>query len=1105
MAAVGQVLTAPEPGWVRYDNTHPSLMYTGTWNSPAAPYSYQGTSTWSNTAGSKVTFSFTGPRIRIIADYSAGADPSAKITIDGVLSNFSLSTTGSQITQALVFEKTGLSDGEHIVTIERNTATVSLDAIDVDENGRVYTITGRSLTAAEAGWLRVDSAAAKIRYSEGWYIYTETGHYGGSLYATLADTGGKAKCTFKFYGTKLRILANCFTSRHTNNKVNIDGKEYTYSEYRTASVRQALVFEITDLAEGPHEVTITAGTDKSGMTLDAFDFDSTGYLIGAVGDAMTAPEPGWKRYDDTDAAFRYTGFLKTASSYDTSAYGGSTYSAYKGQNSTVNFKFLGRQLRLIITTAASYTSNIQVTIDGAVHGIMSATLGSAVATQRLGYEAVDLPFGAHDVEVKVLSSHPNADTYDYRFDAVDIDAAGRMLHPQEVVSLQDLAPGKLIRAHYRAASGQQGSITRIGEETAALLNTGTILSPMGDFYFVMVEEKNGAKKLIADRPLQTTIASDTLNTAGYHHTGVPIGSTVYVDAANGVDTNPGTADRPIKTLARALVAAPYSGIVKLAKGTYSASTLHDLTTTKGLTYVGENQDTTIELQSSPQNSGQPIASAAYFRNLVIQPSATFSGDTRFIWYNTSSAVNYFALRFENVLFKPSPGGQYPSTTLFAWTNSGAAFPNVLLKNCTSLSKTPIDGASTRSIDCVYAGAAAHSTTPTTWSNCLVNAAIDTEFHVVDEEKRGVGVFTGKYAWGSYRFRESATELQAALMSGGISATDKDNDWDRFVVSSSLNGTITPGDATFWNITALHNLTRTTLVNGTADRVARGYNGVTVFTSMVTANGNLTTGYSSTAFRPMLIVSDLSRLLVLFRDGDAMKALVDGVWQIVGTYPATPEMFLTYGMETPVNISLQQLRLLGGAKVYAYVESEAAKTMTVQGILNPVLIRAKGDLRLDGVEQIDALTLTASATGNAQAKMIVSKDKGLTWEAYRGGNWMAVNADDLSDVSAKGMTAAELNATPPSAWDTAVLAGQVRFAYYLERTTADEKVAIDALSAQFDMRGRWKKAVHGTDYDYAYPTNSSLQVSLLSDGSYKINYADASTGSGGGGSVTWEEF
>ena len=51
-------------------------------------------------------------------------------------------------------------------------------------------------------------------------------------------------------------------------------------------------------------------------------------------------------------------------------------------------------------------------------------------------------------------------------------------------------------------------------------------------------------------------------------------------------------------------------------------------------------------------------------------------------------------------------------------------------------------------------------------------------------------------------------------------------------------------------------------------------------------------------------------------------------------------------------------------------------------------------------------------------------------------------------------------------------------------------AIDALVSKVDLRGSWSVANLATDYTIKYTSNNTLQVSLLSDGDFKINYQNA---------------
>lgn len=86
-----------------------------------------------------------------------------------------------------------------------------------------------------------------------------------------------------------------------------------------------------------------------------------------------------------------------------------------------------------------------------------------------------------------------------------------------------------------------------------------------------------------------------------------------------------------------------------------------------------------------------------------------------------------------------------------------------------------------------------------------------------------------------------------LMNGGISTADTDNEWDKIIVGSTINGAIiTAGDNTFWNWSGTYTWTSTTNPASTANRIIRGYSAVNGWT-------HAASGYVGYGFRPVLTV------------------------------------------------------------------------------------------------------------------------------------------------------------------------------------------------------------------------------------------------------------
>jgi uncharacterized protein YdcH (DUF465 family) len=100
------------------------------------------------------------------------------------------------------------------------------------------------------------------------------------------------------------------------------------------------------------------------------------------------------------------------------------------------------------------------------------------------------------------------------FNGISMPLGGRIYHPDEVERLEDLTVGKRIRCHYKADFDQVGQFDGFGKETLPFISPWASAAPDGDFYWVMVDETEGSKKLIADRNIQHSVSWNTLYEAG---------------------------------------------------------------------------------------------------------------------------------------------------------------------------------------------------------------------------------------------------------------------------------------------------------------------------------------------------------------------------------------------------------------------------------------------------------------------------------------------------------------------------------------------------------------------------------------------------------------
>ena len=103
--------------------------------------------------------------------------------------------------------------------------------------------------------------------------------------------------------------------------------------------------------------------------------------------------------------------------------------------------------------------------------------------------------------------------------------------------------------------------------------------------------------------------------------------------------------------------------------------------------------------------------------------------------------------------------------------------------------------------------------------------------------------------------EEIETISVRLMSGGTSISDKDNEWDKYIVNSTLDGLITPGDNTVWNwdITNIRSWTSTTLSSSSAQRVMRGNGTGGAAPSGISAYVGITSSFfdAPRTFRPIV--------------------------------------------------------------------------------------------------------------------------------------------------------------------------------------------------------------------------------------------------------------
>lgn len=244
--------------------------------------------------------------------------------------------------------------------------------------------------------------------------------------------------------------------------------------------------------------------------------------------------------------------------------------------------------------------------------------------------------------------------------------------------------------------------------------------------------------------------------------------------------------------------------------------------------------------------------------------------------------------------------------------------------------------------------------------------------------------------------------------------------------------------------------------------------------------------------------DLVRYLLepkrLFKKGNSVYSAAAGKWreetnrwaELSGEEKAA--LFENASAEEPAP---EMYEALGTASMLLYSYRNEPMKALLTAVPQDQMVLPKGRIDLIGYEGINRAKVK-SVLKNGSCKMLVTTDLS-TYQTYDfvESAWKTVDVGDLDAVKSVGIETAKLEQIGRAAWDTLKAEG-IGFAYLLSVEHSSDTCAVDELVLQIDMRGRWEKAMHGTDFSYGYLKNDCLEVELKTAGNYKINYSTGKT-------------
>ena len=186
-------------------------------------------------------------------------------------------------------------------------------------------------------------------------------------------------------------------------------------------------------------------------------------------------------------------------------------------------------------------------------------------------------------------------------------------------------------------------------------------------------------------------------------------------------------------------------------------------------------------------------------------------------------------------------------------------------------------------------------------------------------------------------------------------------------------------------------------------------------------------------------------------------------------------------------NISDLSALGNMVCLAYSDSNSAE-FNIIGVPNDQLVIPTSLINISTFERINSVSITNNVSSGGSVNIVVTTDM-VTYYTYDFTNtkWITVDLNKTA-VKSSGLTLTSIGQITRDGWNKLTSSTlTIGFAYLLSKNNESDNVDIDKLTLNVDMKGSWNHAVYGTDVTYGYPLNNELKVTLLTDGSYKINY------------------
>jgi hypothetical protein len=405
---------APPPAGVnRYEETDPSVSFSGIWTRDRDACSDTGRCGWfawsggnavySMTAGAQATFTFTGTSVAWIG--MRGPDSGiAHVFMDGVLVSEVDMYARSYDVHVPVFIARGLANSSHALRIEVTGLKNRNDASAIN-SGPLALVVVDAFDVPPEVVSRLQDTDPGLTYTAGWTGWDTSNSWSGS-YATISTTPG-AQATLAFNGTSIRWIGYRGPDAGIA-RVYLDGSFAGELDlYDSQPSVQPIVYTSPPLADANHTLTIESTGRKNAASSDAQ----------VLMDAFEVRRLG-TRFEETDPSVTYSGTWTQGNLNRAWSLGTAATSSEAGSRAT--FTFIGTSVSWIGCRKSS-TGIANVYLDGVFVAEIDTFAYPQEGYQNTIYEARGLARGTHTLTIEATGrQNPAANSGYVVVDAFDV-------------------------------------------------------------------------------------------------------------------------------------------------------------------------------------------------------------------------------------------------------------------------------------------------------------------------------------------------------------------------------------------------------------------------------------------------------------------------------------------------------------------------------------------------------------------------------------------------------------------------------------------------------------------------------------------------------------